>query len=200
VAVTVITVAAASEPVFVLTDKFTVGAVSLSVMTIFCEVVAPNAIPADGDCIVNTAVSVPSKRASSITVNVTDPVVDPEGIAIVVLLNVKSPAVIFVPETAKLTVWLPITGAEVVAVTVMTVAAASEPAFVLTDKFTIGVSLSVMTILCEVVAPNAIPADGDCIVNTTVSVPSTRTSSTTVNVTDPVVDPEGIVIVVLLKV
>lgn len=60
-------------------------------------------------------------------------------------------------------------------------------------------SLSVMTIFCEVV-PKAMPDEGLLMVSVAVSVPSTSASSTTVKVTEPVVCPLGMVIVVLLKV
>ena len=47
--------------------------------------------------------------------------------------------------------------------------------------------------------PNVIPEEGLLMVNIAVSVPSTKTSSTTVKVTEPVVCPLGIVIVELLR-
>ena len=60
-------------------------------------------------------------------------------------------------------------------------------------------SLSVIVIVREVGVPKVIPAEGEEIVSVAVSVPSTSTSSTTVNVTEPVVCPFKIVIVVLLR-
>ena len=58
---------------------------SLSVIAMFCAVVAPSVIPADGPEIVSVAVSVASTSTSSTTVNVTLPVVAPLRIVIVAL-------------------------------------------------------------------------------------------------------------------
>ena len=72
-----------------LTERLTVGGggASLSVMVIFCAVVVPNAIPADGLLIVKVAISVPSTSASSATVKVTVPVVAPLNMVMLVLLR-----------------------------------------------------------------------------------------------------------------
>ena len=61
---------------------------SLSVMTIFLEVIVPKVTQEDGEEIVKMAVSSPSVSVSSTTVNVTEPVVFPSEIVIVVLLNI----------------------------------------------------------------------------------------------------------------
>ncbi|MDD1415240.1 choice-of-anchor I family protein, partial [Dolichospermum sp. ST_con] len=68
-----------------------------------------------------------------------------------------------VPVTPKLTVWSLETELEAVAVTVITVVPASEPEVLLTDRFTVGVaatSLSVMVMFWEVVVPSVIPEEG----------------------------------------
>ena len=108
-----------------------------------------------------------------------------------------------VPLTARLTVWFPETALEAEAVTVITVVANSEPELVLTDKFTVGVdgrSLSFIIIFCVVVAPNAIPEDGLLMVSVAVSLPSISASSSIEKVTEPVVCPSKMVIVLLLNV
>ena len=106
-----------------------------------------------------------------------------------------------VPVTARETVWSPVTAALAVAVTVMTVEAASVPVLALTERLTAGAeSLSVMAMFCAVVAPSAIPELGLEIVIVAVSVTSARASSVTVKVTVPVVAPFRIVIVELDKV
>jgi len=55
-------------------------------------------------------------------------------------------------------------------------------------------SLSVIAIFCVSVVPNETPEDGPLIVNVAVSGPSKNTSSTTVNVTEPVICPPSILI------
>ena len=84
-----ITVPAASVPVFAERLKSTVGfaAKSLSVITTFCVVVAPSVIPADGLLIVRVAVSGPSTSVSSRIVKVAVPVVAPFKIVIVAALK-----------------------------------------------------------------------------------------------------------------
>ena len=86
VAMIVTTVPAASVPVFAETLRFTSGK-SLSVMVIFCVVVAPKVKPADGLLMVRVAVSVPSISASSRMVKVAVPVVAPFNMVIVPALR-----------------------------------------------------------------------------------------------------------------
>ena len=90
VAVTVIEVVADSLPDVLLTERFTdaTGAKSLSVITTFCDVVLPNVKPDEGLLIEMIAVSVPSMSVSLIIENITDPVVCPSKMVIVLLLNV----------------------------------------------------------------------------------------------------------------
>ena len=59
------------------------------VMAIFCEVVAPRVMPADGLLIVKMAVSAPSTNASFTTLKVAVPVVLPLGMVMVTVLVVK---------------------------------------------------------------------------------------------------------------
>ena len=66
---------------------FKLGAESLSVIEIFCEVVVPSVNPDEGLLIVKIAVSKPSTKRSSATVKVTEPVVCPFTIVITELLN-----------------------------------------------------------------------------------------------------------------
>ena len=105
----------------------------------------------------------------------------------------------FVPVTVSVTVCGPDTAAEAVAVAVIEVSAASVPALRLTERLTVGKSLSVMVIFWVVVVPKVMPDEGLLMVNVAVSVPSTNTSFTTVKVTVPVVLLFGMVMVVLLK-
>ena len=60
----------------------TEGAASLSVIVMFCVVVLPSTMSAEGLLIVKTAVSTASARLSSTTVKVAVPVVSPSGIVI----------------------------------------------------------------------------------------------------------------------
>ena len=69
-----ITVVSASVPLFALAESCTDGK-SLSAITMFCDVVAPKDKPADGLLSARVAVSLPSIKASSTTVNVAVPVV-----------------------------------------------------------------------------------------------------------------------------
>ena len=66
---------------------FKLGATSLSVIVIFCEVVVLSANPDEGSLIVKTAVSEPSTKMSSATVKVTEPEVCPFTIVITELLK-----------------------------------------------------------------------------------------------------------------
>ena len=86
VAVTIIIVPSCSVPILGLTERLTSGK-SLSVIVIFCVVVAPKAIPAVGLLIVKVAVSLPSISASSRIVKVAVPVVAPFKMVIVVALK-----------------------------------------------------------------------------------------------------------------
>ena len=82
----------------------------------------------------------------------------------------------------------------------MRVVPASVPVVLLTERLTVGKSLSVMVMAWVVVVPRTMPADGLLRVNVAVSLPSIRTSSTTVKVAVPVVCPFAMVIVGLLRV
>ena len=100
------------------------------------------------------------------------------------------------PVTPSATVWLPTTALLAVAVTVMAVAPASAPALALTDSVTVGgLSLSVMTMFCDAGLPSAMPADGETRVSVAVSVGSGSASSCTVKLTEPLVWPAGMVMV-----
>ena len=105
-----------------------------------------------------------------------------------------------VPVMAKSTVWLPITGSEALAVTVIMVVPASEPVLVLTERLTRGKSLSVMVTVWEVVLPNSKPEEMLLMLIVAVSGPSTSVSLTMVKVLVPVVPPLGMLMMLLLRV
>ena len=129
-------------------------------------------------------------------VKVTCPLLAPLAIGIWVgMMPVKSAAVA-VPVKARLTVWLPTTGALVVAVTVIAVVPASVPVVGLTERLTVGKSLSVIVTLPVVVVPNVKPAEGLEIVKVPVSVPSIKASSLILTVNEPVVLPLAMVMLV----
>ena len=88
---------------------------------------------------------------------------------------------------------------EAVAVTVTIVIPASEPELELTERLTLGKSLSVRVMFWEVVLPKTRPDEGLVSVNKAVSVPSIKSSLMTVKVTVPVVCPFKKVIVLLLR-
>ncbi len=101
-----------------------------------------------------------------------------------------------VPVAAMVTVWLPDTAAEAVAVAVIMVPAASVAVLVLTESCTEGKSLSVITMSSDRLVPNVMPAEGLEMVSVAVSVPSISASSKMVKVTEPVVAPSKMVMVV----
>ena len=175
----------ASAPDVGFTLILTVG-LSLSVMLNDCEVIAPKLIQELGAEIVKVAFSVPSYKRSSKTVKVTEPVVAPFAIVIDVGSPVKS-AEVAVPVIPKLTVWVPTTTADAVAVRVTDVARDSEPKLVFIFKLTVGKSLSVIVATCDVVLPSIIPEDGLLIEKVPVSVHSYIASSATTTVAVPVV-------------
>ena len=120
-------------------------------------------------------------------VKVTCPLVAPLAMVIWVgIVPVKSAAVA-VPAKARLTVWLPTTGALAVAVTVMLVVPVSAPVVGVTERLTVGKSLSVIVTLPVVVVPNVNPAEGVEIVKVPVSLPSIKASSLILTVNEPVV-------------
>ena len=88
---------------------------------------------------------------------------------------------------------------EAVAVTVTIVVPASEPELELTERLTLGKSLSVRVMFWEVALPKTRPDEGLVRVNMAVSVPSIKSSLMTVKVTVPVVCPFKKVIVLLLR-
>ena len=121
-------------------------------------------------------------------VKVTCPLLAPLAMVIWVgIVPVKSAAVA-VPAKTRLTVWLPTTGALAVAVTVMLVVPpASVPVVGVTERLTVGKSLSVIVTLPVVVVPNVNPAEGVEIVKVPVSLPSIKASSLILTVNEPVV-------------
>ena len=79
-------------------------------------------------------------------VKVTCPLLAPLAMGIWVgMVPVKSAAVA-TPVKARLTVWLPTTGVAAVAVTVIAVVPASAPVVGVTERLTVGKSLSVIAI------------------------------------------------------
>ena len=84
--------------------------------------------------------------------------------------------------------------------TVTTVVPASVPVLVLTDRLTKGKSSFIRVMLRVVVLPNTNPDEGLLMVKVAVSVGSMRVSLTTVNVTVPVFEPLGMMMVLLLRV
>ena len=105
-----------------------------------------------------------------------------------------------VPVIAKSTVWLPMTGSEALAVTVIIVVPASEPVLVLPERLTRGKSLSVMVTDWEVVLPKSKPEEMLLMATVANSVPSTSVSLTMVKVAVPVVPPLGMLMMLLLRV
>ena len=96
--------------------------------------------------IVRLAVSSISAIWSSAMVKVTCPLLSPLAMVIWVgIVPVKSAAVA-TPVKARSTVWLPATGAAAVAVTVMLVVPASVPVVGVTERLTLGKSLSAIAI------------------------------------------------------
>ena len=83
--------------------------------------------------------------------------------------------------------------------TVTTVVPASEPELELTERLTVGKSLSAMVMFWDVVLPKTRPDERLVRVKVAVSVPSTRSSLMTLKVTVPVVCPFKRVIVLLLR-
>src|SRR4028119_1515160 len=103
-------------------------------------------MPTDGLLMVRLAVSSISSIWSSVMVKVTSPLLAPLGMVIWVgMVPVKSAAVA-TPVKARSTVWLPATGTAAVAVTVMLVVPASVPVVGVTERLTLGKSLSAIAI------------------------------------------------------
>ena len=105
-----------------------------------------------------------------------------------------------VPVMAKSTVWLPMTGSVVVAVTVKTVVPASDPVLELRERLTRGKSLLIIVIVWLIVVPKSKSDERLPMVKIAVSVGSTSVSLKTVKVTVPTLEPVGIVMVLLLRI
>ena len=137
-----IVVPAASDPLVGVAASVTVGstgATSLSVIATLAVLVPPSAIPDDGFAMVKTAVSSPSTSASSATCSVT--LADVAPFAMVKLAGTvptKSLAVSPVPPSDSATVCAPVTAADAVAVSVIVVPAASDPAVGVAASVTVG--------------------------------------------------------------
>ena len=127
-------------------------------------------------------------------VKVTCPLVAPLAMVIWVgIVPVKS-AGVAVPAKTRLTVWMPTTGALAVAVTVMLPAPTSMSVVGVTERLTVGKSLSVIVTSPVVVVPNVKPAEGLEIVKVPVSLPSIKGSSLILTVNVPMVLPSAMVI------